>query len=101
MIDEYCFYFDVEKQLFKNKFTSVRYWRTIHGAEVDFVIKIGEDLIPIEVKYTNFTSPKLGRSFINFIKKYKPPRGLVLTKGFWGEAKINKTDVLFAPVWFI
>jgi len=65
------------------------------------IIKIGENLIPIEVKYTNFTSPKLGRSFINFAKKYKPPRGLILTKGFWEEAKINKTDVLFAPVWFI
>ncbi|MCG2790220.1 MAG: ATP-binding protein [Actinomycetia bacterium] len=88
-------------QLFKNKFTLVRYWRTIHGAEVDFVIKIGENLIPIEVKYTNFTSTKPGRSFINFVKKYKHPRGLVLTKGFWGETKINKTDVLFAPVWFI
>lgn len=88
-------------QLSKNKVVPLRYWRTIHGAEVDFVIKIGSDLIPIEVKYNNFTSPKPGRSFINFVKKYKPPRGLILTKGFWGEVKIDDTDVLFSPVWFV
>lgn len=88
-------------QLFKNKINSLRYWRTIHGAEVDFVVKIGQDLIPVEVKYNNFTSPKLERSFINFVKKYKPSRGLVLTRGFWGKTKVDKTDILFAPVWFV
>ncbi|MCJ7665456.1 MAG: ATP-binding protein [Actinobacteria bacterium] len=91
----------VFSQIFKNMDPDIRYWRTIHEAEVDFLIKAGSDLIPVEVKYTTFSSPKPGRSFINFIKKYNPPRGLILTKGYWGEIKIDNTEVLFAPVWFI
>ena len=91
----------VFSQIFKNMDPDIRYWRTIHGAEVDFLIKAGSDIIPLEVKYTSFSSLKPGRSFINFIKKYNPPRGLILTKGYWGEIKIDNTEVLFAPVWFI
>ena len=91
----------VFSQFLKKDISHIKYWRTINDAEVDFIIKAGSDFIPVEVKYTTFISPKPGRSFINFIKKYNPPRGLILTKGFWGEIKIDGTEVLFAPVWFI
>ena len=85
----------------KKDISHIKYWRTVNDAEVDFIIKAGSDFIPVEVKYTTFTSPKPGRSFVNFIKRYNPPRGLILTKGFWGEIKIDNTEILFAPVWFI
>ena len=32
------------------------YWRTAHGAEVDFVLETPEEVIPIEVKATEFPS---------------------------------------------
>jgi predicted AAA+ superfamily ATPase len=30
----------------------VHYWRTSHGAEVDMVVDLGDELVPIEIKYT-------------------------------------------------
>lgn len=91
----------VFSMLLKNKFSNMRYWRTISKAEVDFVFQFEGQIYPVEVKYSKMKSPLFGRSFINFVKKYKPKRGLILTKNFWALEKIENTQVLFAPVWFL
>ncbi len=87
--------------LLKNKFSNMRYWRTISKAEVDFIFQFEGQIYPVEVKYSKMKSPLFGRSFINFVKKYKPKRGLILTKNFWALEKIENIQVLFAPVWFL
>lgn len=75
----------------------LRYWRTKHGAEVDFVLDFGKEVVPIEVKYANFKDAKFSRSFKSFIDEYKPERALILTKDFWGKREVNGTKILFAP----
>ena len=87
--------------LLKNKFSNIRYWRTINNAEVDFIYESQGKICPIEVKYSKMNKPHYGRSFYNFIKKYSPERGLILTRGFWGIGKIDKSTILFAPAWFL
>lgn len=87
--------------LIKNKFSNLRYWRTINNAEIDFVFQMKGKIFPVEVKYSKMNKPEPGRSFYNFIKKYKPEYGLILTKGFWGLQKIENTSILFAPAWFL
>lgn len=79
---------------------SIKYWRTLGGAEVDFVLEIAGKLLPIEVKYSHLNAPQISRSFHSFLSEYKPITALVLTKGFWGKKTIGKTDILFAPVWY-
>jgi predicted AAA+ superfamily ATPase len=65
----------VYEQLFKKELTT-KFWRTKSGAEVDFVIEKGKEVLPIEVK--NLSSPnKLGKSLISFIKKYRPAAALL------------------------
>lgn len=91
----------VFSMLLKNKFSNMRYWRTISKAEVDFVFQFEGQIYPVEVKYSKMKSPLFGRSFISFVKKYKPKRGLILTKNFWALEKIENTQVLFAPAWFL
>jgi uncharacterized protein len=78
----------------------LRYWRTIHKAEVDFVMKTENGLMPIEVKYSSLNSARTSRSFLSFINRYNPPRGLILTRGFWCKRIIENTTVLFVPIWF-
>jgi len=79
----------------------IHFWRTKAGAEIDFII-CGEDRItPVEVKYTTFTSEKLSRGFISFIDALKPERALVLTRDYWGMVKRGRTEVLFAPVYYL
>ncbi len=76
---------------------TINYWRTIAKAEVDFILKLNEQVIPIEVKYQTFKHPKISKSLRSFIKTYKPKRVIVATKDFWGEEKIEDTTVMFAP----
>ena len=76
---------------------SINYWRTIAKAEVDFVLRVGDDIIPVEVKYQSFKAPKVSRSLRSFIKSYKVKKALVITRDFWGETKINGATTFFAP----
>ncbi|MFQ6066744.1 MAG: ATP-binding protein [bacterium] len=80
---------------------NLRYWRTLAKAEVDFIVEIGSEKIPIEVKYSYLRVPKVSRGFRNFLLQYHPKRALVLTKGFWGELKIESSPVKFIPVWYL
>ncbi len=86
--------------LFQKEEWDIRYWRTLGQAEVDFVLKLNDELVPVEVKYSLFKYAEISRSLKNFILAYKPKRALVLTKGFWGETKVEGTKVIFVPVWY-
>jgi predicted AAA+ superfamily ATPase len=77
----------------------IKYWRTLAKAEVDFILELGNEIIPIEVKYS--VEPKISRSLRNFISEYKPKKVLVITKGFSGEEKINSSLVKFIPAWYL
>ena len=82
-------------------FGKVNYWRTLSKAEVDFVLSSGEDIIPVEVKYSDFRGPKVSRSFRSFLTAYKPERGVVLTKNFWGEMRTSGTEIKFVPICYM
>ncbi|MFH0828117.1 MAG: ATP-binding protein [Candidatus Omnitrophota bacterium] len=82
-------------------FNKINFWRTKAGAEVDFVLHAAGEIIPIEVKYSNFEKEKIPRGLASFIESFKPKRAVVLTKNYWGRAKIADTEILFAPVYYI
>jgi hypothetical protein len=82
-------------------FGKVNYWRTLSKAEVDFVLNLGEGVIPIEVKYSSLKEPKVSRSFRSFLDAYRPKRGVVLTRDFWGKSKISGTEVRFVPACYL
>jgi len=87
----------------KNNFqeTTINYWRTIAKAEVDFVLRVKDEIIPIEVKYQSFRAPKVSRSLRSFIKSYKTKKALVVTKDFWGKTKVDNTTVFFVPACYL
>ncbi|MDH5753979.1 MAG: ATP-binding protein [Candidatus Bathyarchaeota archaeon] len=80
---------------------NINYWRTIAKAEVDFVFRMKDEAIPIEVKYRFFRKPKISRSLRSFIRSYKPKKALVITKDFWGKMKVNNTVILFVPACYL
>ncbi|MBI4837724.1 MAG: DUF4143 domain-containing protein [Nitrospirae bacterium] len=79
----------------------INFWRTKAGAEVDFILQLGEEIIPLEVKYSNFDKEKIPRSFMSFIDSFKPKRGVVLTKNYWGKSVVGETTVMFIPVYYL
>jgi uncharacterized protein len=67
-----------------NKDYKINYWRTSGGAEVDCVIDLGDELIPIEIKYSkNFSARELKglRSFIDEHKKQIKQAYVVVMEG--------------------
>jgi len=80
---------------------TINYWRTIAKAEVDFILRLNEQVIPIEVKYQTFKNPKISKSLRSFIKTYKPKRALVVTKDFGGKEKIKDTTIVFTPACYL
>lgn len=78
----------------------INFWRTKAGAEVDFIIHTEGKIIPIEIKYSLFTSEKISKSLVSFIESFNPERALVLTKNYWGSTKRNNTKILFVPIYY-
>ncbi len=78
---------------------SFHFWRTQDKTEVDFIIKTGRDLIPIEVKFRSLVKPEVPRSLISFINKYEPERAYLINLSLEKEVVINKTKLFFIPFW--
>ena len=58
------------------------YWRTVDGAEVDFLVETPRETIPIEVKYTKNPRPADARQIEHFIDRYPAyaKRGFVVCR---------------------
>ncbi len=76
---------------------TIHFWRTRDGAEVDFVLKVGIEIVPIEVKYAKLHHTQTTRSFKTFLDKYKPKRAYVVNLGEKLEDTFNTTKISFLP----
>lgn len=84
---------------FRNSVASIHYWRTQNQAEVDLVVDIGLNLLPVEAKTTPLRRPEISRSLRSFIEYYKPKEAWVANRGFQGKIQIGPTTVFFRP-WY-
>jgi len=78
----------------------IKYWRTKAGAEMDFIVSNGEEIIPVEVKYSKAFPVRVGRGFKSYISAYSPSRAIILTGGYVKIEKIENTTLAFFPVWY-
>ncbi|MEK6800962.1 MAG: ATP-binding protein [Nanoarchaeota archaeon] len=75
-----------------------KHWRTKTKAEVDFILEVKNDVIPVEVKISS-QSNKIERSLYSFIETYKPKRAFVVFyKGEKGEKLVDNCRVIFTNV---
>ncbi len=73
------------------------YWRTQGKAEVDFILKKGEILMPIEVK---LGGKKVNRGFYSFLETYKPTLAFVATLDvFKVEYKLG-IPIIWLPAYY-
>ena len=77
----------------------LHYWRTHEGAEVDFLLEKGLELIPYEAKFIKMQKPEITKSFASFIDKYHPKIGYFIHTGEQMEKLFGKTKVVFLPYW--
>ena len=75
----------------------IHFWRTKSGAEVDFVLRIGDRVLPIEAKFRHMNTIKVTRGFRSFIEAYQPKHGIVITKDFIAKTQIDNCLINFIP----
>jgi len=95
------FVYHLLKEKTRNTSIQIHYWRTSDKAEVDFVIDILPEVIPIEVKYKKLIKPEMTRSFQSFLSKYHPKRGYIIHLGKNNIVKMRGSVVTSLPYWNI
>lgn len=86
-------------QLIKQDF-AVNYWRDKKQSESDFVIRQGQELLPIESKGA-VSKSQLPRSLTNFLKQYHPSNAIILGDTALPTITLEKTSVHTLPRWII
>jgi uncharacterized protein len=76
---------------------TIRYWRSLGGAEVDFVVERGERLLAVEVKAGALSRPAVSRSSRSFLDAYAPGELWVLNETLEAEHRLGPTVVRHAP----
>lgn len=82
----------VLNELQKAGFTP-QYWKSKSKAEVDFIVRKGGEVIPVEAKV--YSGQKIEKSLRSFIEKYRPKKALIVVyKGEAAESMLNSCKVL-------
>lgn len=74
------------------------FWRTKAGAEVDFIVRQGRSLVPIEVKAGDLAPGTLPRGLHSFLGRTLPETAYVINKSSFGIFKKDKTTVFIIPL---
>ncbi|MCP2519183.1 DUF4143 domain-containing protein [SCandidatus Aminicenantes bacterium Aminicenantia_JdfR_composite] len=79
------------------------YWKNERGEEVDFVIL--ENFKPVELIQVCYnieeekTKKREIKALLKAMDKFKLKKGLIITKDFLSEEKINNKKVIYKPFW--
>lgn len=79
--------------------TSLHFWRTKEKAEVDFIVRKGNELSPIEVKSLELKKPSLPSSLLSFIRRYQPKKAYLVNLNLETKVQVGQTEVFFLPYW--
>ena len=93
---ENCIFWELKKNLSIDQ--RIYFWRKRNQTEIDFVIQIGRELIPIEVKASK--SEKIFKNVKAFIDKYNSKRAFILNRDVMKIKKYKQCDVYFLPSFF-
>lgn len=89
--------FNMLREGIKGGLTEIHFWRTKDQAEVDFILQTGLDVIPMEAKYMKLKDSRVGKSFKNFILKYKPKKGYIVHLGENLKTELEGTNISLVP----
>lgn len=73
------------------------YWRNYY--EVDFIVKTGSGILPIEVKYKSQVRKKDLTGLLNFMEKFDVKKGIIITRDRFDRKNIEGMKILFIPAW--
>jgi len=93
------FIFNLLKEKFLFSPAEIHFWRTKDKAEVDFVITLGQQALPVEIKFKELKKPEIGRSLRSFITRYQPEMAWVINLELKEKINLDNTEIHFLPFW--
>lgn len=90
---ENCVFLELKKNLKVDQ--RLYFWRKRNQTEVDFVLSIGNELIPLEVKASSFS--RIPRSLAAFINEYKSQKAFVLNADIVDVREHSGCKIYFLP----
>lgn len=85
------------KELSRRYDFTIHYWRSKDKAEVDFVLRKGEKLLPVEVKWHVGRVISIPRSLRSFMNRYDLDLALIVTPNSHAHLGHGKTDIMILP----
>ena len=100
LLENYVF---LRLNILKESYTWLNYWRDKSGNEVDFVIKMHDKIIPIEIKYQNLRKAELTTGMKKFNELYADEieYSIIITKDFLDIYEHNEKKYYFIPYYMI
>lgn len=78
----------------------MNFWRTKSDLEVDFVMDINNEKIPLESK-SSFSAAKISKSLLSFIGEYSPRCAIIANENSIEVVSRDKTQIYLLPHWII
>jgi len=75
--------------------STIYFWRSKAGAEVDFVVEQAGGIMAIEIKSADLDRPRLSRSGRSFIAAYRPEKFMILNRSLEATLTIDDYSVDF------
>lgn len=82
-------------------FPKIFYWLDRAKNEVDLVVTLKNETIPIEVKYKNEIEKRDIKGLLKFCEEFKLEKGIVITKDLLENRQIKGREILFIPAWLL
>ena len=58
----------------------LNFWRDLEGREVDWVLRRGNQMLPVEVKWTETPAIKHAKHLKTFLSDYNQPKGYIVCR---------------------
>jgi len=91
------FVFNILREKVRLSSSRICFWRTKDKAEIDFVVDLEKNPIPIEVKYKRLAVPKIPRALRSFIDGYHPEKAIIVNLSLDETIVLNQTKIHLIP----
>lgn len=78
---------------------TLHFWRSVSGAEVDFVMVRGGEVVGVEVKAAALRRPTLPRASRSFVEAYRPAAFFLVNTGLEHEDEVSGAPVRWIRPW--
>lgn len=79
----------------------IAYWRDKSKSEVDIVLDMQKQLIPIEVKYQSKINNADLRGIQKFMDTFSADTGILVTKNLFKKKCFDEKEIIFIPLWLL